>query len=119
MAALHVGSRSPETVIDLLPNDTEAFVELDTWEEWGESNAEDRQYHGVHHIIIRAPGKDSAALLADLSWIISEGAPLEPMRGPEHQAWVLAVMTSETDWWETYLIVNEGNVPSHGETVAR
>ena len=111
MSTLHLGSRNPSEIIELLPDALVAFVERDQWEEWGEHNAEDRQYHGVHHVIIRSVGMtpaDSADLLADLAWIIGQGATLEPMRGPEHQAGIVACITLDDEWSESLLNIRLG-----------
>ena len=106
MATLHLGSKTPLVVTELLPQDLYVFIEEDTWEEWGEVNEEDRQYSGVHHIIAR--GKDSAALLADVAWLIENGAPLEPMRGPDHQSRIIACITLDDDWSEALFNVSLG-----------
>lgn len=104
MATLHLGSADPEAVIALLPNDVRVFNLGDSWEVWGEGYSDE---HPVKHIVVR--GKSTHEYLADIAWLIENGAPLEPMRFEYFNVKTLAAITSEEDWSETYYVLHEGN----------
>lgn len=110
MSALHLGTRDPDAVIALLPDDVTVFVEYDQWHEWGEKDSDSSP--GVHHVIIMGQSvlesASTATLLTAYAHLVGEGAELEPMLEPAYQRGTVAVITVDTDWSEALLNITLG-----------
>lgn len=97
--ALHLGTREPATLLELLPAQARVFRDGDDWEEWGEP------IQGAEHIVVFAD--DTAELLADVAYLVGEGANLVRMEHPGQEG-VFACITQAEDWSESiYLLRDE------------